>query len=283
MRRQSQREFKMMALSSLLLQIYSTTVLLAVTSMNIWLIIGRNVVFYRKISFTNAIIDTLGAILVAAISILNCLFEDFFYRHKVSLLRTSLNETANFLAFSSHNNKPKTVKLLTYSVSFVAFTCHLYANFSVFGFVSFKYHVMILYLMSRVVLLVLCVYDATDAIRKRLVLLPQKMEKSLRSSDSLVFQIAECVKCYDVLAESIQVFSHIYGWQIFLTYKLIVVYTVGTIYYCSQLIGVQLGQVAVVLSSTLWATLLIVSLQQSLDIRYFLGMWNFSFLLVWRS
>jgi hypothetical protein len=78
MRRQSQREFKMMALSSLLLQIYSTTVLLAVTSMNIWLIIGRNVVFYRKISFTNAIIDTLGAILVAAISILNCLFEDFF-------------------------------------------------------------------------------------------------------------------------------------------------------------------------------------------------------------
>jgi hypothetical protein len=283
MRRQSQREFKVMALSSLLLQIYSTTVLLAITSMNIWLIIGRNVVFYRKISFTNAIIDTLGAILVAAISILNCLFEHFFYRHKVSLLRTSLNETANFLAFASHNNKPKTVKLLTYSVSFVTFACHLYANFSVFGFASFKYDVMILYLMIRVVLLVLCVYDATDAIRKRLVLLPQKMEKSLRSSDSLVFQIAECVKCYDVLAESIQVFSQIYGWQIFLTYKLIVVYTVGTIYYCSQLIGVELGQVAVVLSSTLWATLLVVSLQQSLDIRYFLGMWNFSSLLVWRS
>jgi membrane protease YdiL (CAAX protease family) len=166
-----------MALPSILSQIYSTLLLLAIISLTIWLSLSKILSVYRQIPLPTAILDALGFFLFAAICFINCLFEDFLYRHTLSLVRTSLNKTVNFLEFTNRNNKQTIVKVLTYLATFVTFGFTIFTNKNVLGSKVFKYNLVGMFLTYRILLLVLCVYDAANAIQNRLVLLSHKIQK----------------------------------------------------------------------------------------------------------
>jgi hypothetical protein len=210
-----------------------------------------------------AILDALGFFLLAAICFVNCLFEDFLYRHKLSLVRTSLDKTANFLGFTNRNNKQTIVKVLTYLATFVTFVFTIFTNKNVLGSKVFKYNLVGMFLTYRILLLVLCVYDAANAIQNRLVLLSQKIQKLVQlcntQNDDKALQAVDCFKCYFTLVESMNNISQIYGWQILATSKMIVLVMVGMIYYVSQLFNMGLSNVMFMLSNVLTTTLLIVS------------------------
>jgi hypothetical protein len=251
-----------MALPSILSQIYSTLFLLALISLNIWLSVGKILSFYGQIPLPTAILDALGFFFLAAICILNCLFEDFLYRHKLSVVRSSLNKTANFLGFTNRNNKQTIVKVLTYLATFVAFGFNIFTNKNALGSNVFKYNLVGLFLTYRIFLLVLCVYDAANAIQNRFVVLSQKIQKLVQFCNTQNYdkalQAVDCFKCYFTLVESMDNVSQIYGWQILATYKMIVLLMVATIYYVYQLLDMGLSHVMFMLSNVLTTTLLIV-------------------------
>jgi hypothetical protein len=153
-----------------------------------------------------AILDALGFFLLAAICFINCLFEDFLYRHKLSLVRTSLNKTANFLGFTNRNNEQTIVKVLTYLATFVTFGFTIFTNKNVLGSKVFKYNLVGMFLTYRILLLVLCVYDAANAIQNRLVLLSHKIQKLVQlcntQNDDKALQAVDCFKCYFTLVGS---------------------------------------------------------------------------------
>jgi hypothetical protein len=220
-----------MALPSILSQIYSTLLLLAIISPTIWLSLSKILSVYRQIPLPTA----LGFFLLAAICFINCLFEDFLYRHKLSLVRTSLNKTAIFLGFTNRNNKQTIDKVLTYLATFVTFGFTIFTNKNVLGSKVFKYNLVGMFLTYRILLLVLCVYDAANTIHNRLVLLSHKIKKLVQlcntQNDDKALQAVDCFKCYFTLVESMNNISQIYGWQILATYKMIVLVMVGMIYY----------------------------------------------------
>jgi hypothetical protein len=127
-----------MALPSILSQIYSTLLLLAIISLTIWLSLSKILSVYRQIPLPTAILDALGFFLFAAICFINCLFEDFLYRHTLSLVRTSLNKTVNFLEFTNRNNKQTIVKVLTYLATFVTFWFYYFHQQKRSGFKGFQ-------------------------------------------------------------------------------------------------------------------------------------------------
>jgi hypothetical protein len=120
-----------------------------------------------------------------------------------------------------------------------------------------------MFLTYRILLLVLCVYDAANAIQNRLVLLSHKIQKLVQlcntQNDDKALQAVDCFKCYFTLVGSMNNISQIYGWQILATYKMIVLVMVGMIYYVSQLFSMGLSHVMFMLSNVLTTTLLIVS------------------------
>jgi hypothetical protein len=246
-----------MALPSILSQIYSTLLLLAIISLTIWLSVAKFVSFYGQLPLPTAILDVLGSFVLSAICILNCLFEHFFYRHKLSAFRTSLNKTAFFLGLTNRNNKQTIVKVLTYLATFVAYGFNIYAYINTLGSKFFKYNLMGVFLMYRAFLLVLSVYDAANAIQNRLVLLSHKIEKLVQNDDKAL-QAVDCLKCYFVLAESIDNISQIYGWQILVTYRMIVLFVVETIYYVYQLLSMGVSDVLIILGNLFTTTVLIV-------------------------
>jgi hypothetical protein len=246
-----------MALPSILSQIYSTLLLLAIISLTIWLSVAKFVSFYGELPLPTAILDVLGSWVLSAICILNCLFEDFLYRHKLSAFRTSLNKTEIFLGLTNRNNRQTIVKVLTYLATFVAYGFNIYAYINTLGSKFFKYNLMGVFLMYRAFLLVLSVYDAANAIQNRLVLLSHKIEKLVQNDDKTL-QAVDCLKCYFVLAESMDTVTQIYGWQILVTYRMIVLFMVETIYYVYQLLSMGVSDVLIILGNLFTTTVLIV-------------------------
>jgi hypothetical protein len=252
-----------MALPSILSQIYSTMLLVAIIAINIWLAFGKVNFIYEKVSLSCVVIDVLGSSVVATNCILDCLFRNFIYRHKVSLFRTSLDETANFLYFTNHNNKRRTVKLVTHFITILMFGVNIYANFIYLH--STIYDIMVCFLMYRILLLVLCVYDDTNAIKDRLVLLSHKIEKLVQFSDTEIDNLdtkaVDTFKCYFVLVESMDNVGQIYGWQILITYTTIVFWMVGTIHYCYEILNMGVNNVIIILANILTTAMLTVSFQ----------------------
>jgi hypothetical protein len=137
---------------------------------------------------------------------------------------------------TNRNNKQTIVKVLTYLATFVAFGFNIFTNKNALGSNVFKYNLVGVFLMYRAFLLVLSVYDAANAIQNRLVLLSHKIEKLVVQNDDKALQAVDCLKCYFVLVESMDNVSQIYGWQILVTYRMIVLFMVATIYYVYQLL-----------------------------------------------
>jgi hypothetical protein len=252
-----------MALPSILSQIYSTMLLVAIIAINIWLAFGKVNFIYKELTLPYVVIDVLGTSAVATNCILDCLFRNFIYRHKVSLFRISLDETANFLHFTNHNNRRRTVKLLTHFTTFLTFGVNIYPNINYLD--STIYVIMGSFLMYRIFLLVLCVYDATNAIKDRLVLLSHKIEKLVQFSDTEIDNLdpkaVDTFKCYFVLVESMDNVGQIYGWQILVTYTTIVFWIVGTIYDGYKIFSMDLNIVIIVLGNILTTATLTVSFQ----------------------
>jgi hypothetical protein len=277
-----------MALRSILFQIYSTVLLLAIISMNIWVIIGKIHFIYGKLPLPSIVIDVVGSFILISNSILDCLFRNFIYRNKLSVFHTSLNETANFLCFTNHNNRQRIVKLLTHLTTFLTFGVNIYADVHDLGSTFFMYNLMGCFLMYRILLVALSVYDATNAIKDRLVLLSDKIETLVHfcnntEHDNFIPQAADSFKCYFVLVESMDNVGEIYGWQILATYQFIVVFMVGTIYYSYQLVSMGVSDAMITLGNILSTTVLIVDLKQTSDtlyMSYFPGVWNLNFLLL---
>jgi hypothetical protein len=121
------------------------------------------------------------------------------------------------------------------------------------------------FLMYRIFLLVLCVYDATNAIKDRLVLLSHKIEKLVQFSDTEIDNLdpkaVDTFKCYFVLVESMDNVGQIYGWQILVTYTTIVFWIVGTIYDGYKIFSMDLNIVIIVLGNILTTATLTVSFQ----------------------
>ncbi|KAJ3630664.1 hypothetical protein MTP99_011847 [Tenebrio molitor] len=221
------------SLSPTLHKILILAQLLALILMCTWHTYGKIHTYYKQIPLPILIIDILRTSLLLAICLLNPIITGFLYHHQNTSFFATLQKTDPILGTPCKKKKQKWVKTLTYVMIIVTFGCDASIKTQVFGFSQHKYNLVHLFYTYISFTITLRFYDLANAITNRFLLLHQKINTlvDVHNDALMVVQAGNLLKCYYTLCKTMDTVSQLYGWQILLIEKMIVLHLVYTMYY----------------------------------------------------
>jgi hypothetical protein len=261
------------SLSPTLHKILILAQLLALILMCAWHTYGKIHTYYTHIPLPILIIDILRTSLLLAICLLNPIITGFLYHHQNTSFFGTLQKTDPVLGTPHKKKKQKWVKTLTYVMIIVTFGCDASVKTRVFGFSQHKYNLVHLFYTYISFTITLRFYDLANAITNRFLLLHQKINTlvDVHNDALMVVQAGNLLKCYYTLCETMDTVSQLYGWQILLIEKMIVLHLVYTMYYIYLLFHTMTIWLFVIVN-ILWAAgcfVLCATSPNTLGIRFF--------------
>jgi hypothetical protein len=231
-----------------------------------WNVSGKTKRMYQILRTTSAVMDAMADFLAAAICIINTFAVSDL---ELQSIWKSLEKIDKFLDIKSDTSfvttlhKFRHVIIATHCMTVVTFGWDVSSRSQAFGWDVYQYNIVVLIFLYKFLLMVLQIYLLSRSLDKRFTHLHQKFVSLTNHTDQnfVLSETVNCMKCHYSLGEIMEKLGQLYGWQMFLTEKMLVLYLSETVYFLYLLTSTGLVfHLVQVIGYALWTTFMLVIL-----------------------